>query len=333
MRFDAPIAFFILLLIPLYLWLDRRLSRRAPAVRFPTVALLPKARGTARYAVLARRALRSLAFGLIAFGLAHPSIPQSGRTTTIEGIDICLALDISRSMRAEDFPPNRLEAAKETLRDFVKARRNDRIALVAFAGDAFLQCPLTLDHEALDRLIRAADFSLTNTEGTAIGDALVKSTARLKDSTAQSRIVVLLTDGESNRGEVDPESATEIAATLGIRVYTVGVGGERGAPIPIDDPVYGKIYVTNPDGTPLLTQLDEESLRVIADATGGRYFNAANRETLRAVLNEIDRLERSEIEVRKPPAFRDVAHWFFLAAIVALLFEAGLSRTWLRVLP
>ena len=236
-------------------------------------------------------------------------------------------------MRAEDFSPNRLEAAKGTLREFVRARRNDRIALVVFAGDAFLQCPLTLDHEALGKLIQDADFELAETEGTAIGDALAKAAARLKDSSAQSRIIILLTDGENNRGNIDPLTAARAAAALGIRVYTVGVGGKSGAPIPIDDPVYGRLYLRNPDRTLLLTTIDEGALREIAAVTGGRYFNASDKAALDAIYQEIDRLERSKLETRLPPAYQSVSHWFYLAAAALILLEGVLSRTLLRVLP
>lgn len=207
------------------------------------------------------------------------------------------------------------------------------MGLVLFAGDAFLQCPLTLDHRALDELIALADFSLTDVEGTAIGDALVKASARLQDSTAKSRIVVLLTDGENNRGNIDPHTASRIAATLGVRVYAVGVGGTKGVPIPVEDPIYGKIYARNADGSLLLTRLDEALLREIAEVTGGLYFNAANKRTLAAIYEEIDRLERSRVERREPPTYRSLAYVFTLIAAMFLLVEAVLTRTALRTLP
>jgi Ca-activated chloride channel homolog len=333
LRWQFPVVLWALALIPVFWIVDYLLARRAPSISYPDVDLLPKSGASARLAILIPRALHALTLACIVLGLAHPEAAYVGGTTTVEGIDICLALDLSRSMRAEDLAPNRLEAAKATLRDFVKARENDRIALVVFAGDAFLQAPLTLDHGAVDRLIEAADFSLAELDGTAMGDALVKSSARLKDSKSQSRVVVLLTDGENNRGEVDPENATRIAAALGIRVYTIGVGSQTGARIPINDPVFGPDYVRGADGRPLVTKLDEEVLQQIARDTGGRYFNARDTQALADVLTEIDRLERSAIEIYRPPAYESAARWFYIAAFVLLLTQGMLTRTWLRVLP
>ncbi len=333
LRWQFPLVLWGLSLIPAFWIVDHLLAKRAPRINYPALSLLPDAGVSVRVHVLAPRALRALTLACIVLGMAHPEAAYVGGTTTIEGIDICLALDLSRSMRAEDLAPNRLVAAKATLRDFVRARENDRIALVVFAGDAFLQAPLTLDHDAVDRLIEAADFSLAELDGTAIGDALVKSSARLKDSKSESRVVVLLTDGENNRGEVDPENATRIAAALGIRVYTIGVGSETGARIPIDDPVFGADFVRGSDGRPLVTKLDEDALRKIARGTGGRYFNARDRQALADVLGEIDRLERSTIEVYRPPSYESVSRWFYVAAFVLVLMEGILSRTWLRVLP
>jgi Ca-activated chloride channel family protein len=319
-----------LLLAPLYIVLDGWLSSRAPAVRYATLALLP---ASGHRALWLRRVLRAAAIGAIVLAMAHPEAPLPAAGELVEGIDICIALDISRSMRAEDLPPSRLEAAKEALRDFVHTRRNDRIGLVVFAGEAFLQSPLTLDHDALAELIREADFDLTDVEGTAIGDALAQAASRLQRSSARSRAIVLTTDGEHNRGDIDPHTAARAAATVGIRVYTVGIGGPMGAPIPIDDPIYGKTYARNTDGSLLLTKLDEPLLRDIADATGGQYFNAADKNSLERIYREIDRLERSVLEHRPPAAFQSVAHWFYLAAFVLVLTDAVLGRTWLRTLP
>lgn len=290
-------------------------------------------RGWRRHEGTFRNLLRALAVGSLVTALAQPEVPKSSSVTAVEGVDIVLVLDISRSMRAEDFLPNRLEAAKEVLREFVRRRRNDRMGLVLFAGDAFLQCPLTLDHRALDELIASADFSLTDVEGTAIGDALAKASVRLQNSTAKSRVIVLLTDGENNRGTIDPQTASRIAATLGIRVYTVGIGGTKGVPIPVEDPIYGKIYTRNADGSLLLTRLDEMLLREIAEITGGIYFNAENKRTLSAIYEEIDRLERSFVERREPPTYQSLAYVFTLIAGMVLLIEAFLVRTVLRMLP
>jgi Ca-activated chloride channel family protein len=269
----------------------------------------------------------------VVVALAQPEMPRVSQATSVEGVDIVLALDISRSMRAEDFAPNRLDAAKEVLRKFVRRRVNDRIGLVVFAGDAFLQCPLTLDHDALEGLIESADFSLTDTEGTAIGDALAKAAARLKESPSRSRIIILLTDGENNRGNIDPQTAARTAAALGMKIYAVGVGGTKGAPIPMNDPIYGKVFTRNADGSLLLTRLDAKLLGEIAETTGGRYFNAQDNETLDNVYREIDRLERSVVDRRMPPTYRSVAHVFYLAAFVVVLIEAVLTRTTLRTLP
>jgi len=297
------------------------------------VVLLQPLADWRRHGGVIENALRAVAVGLVVVALAQPEMPRAAQTARVEGIDIVLVLDISRSMRAEDLEPNRLDAAKAVLREFVRRRKNDRIGLVLFAGDAFLQCPLTLDHDALENLIESADFSLTEAEGTAIGDALAKAAARLKESTARSRIIILLTDGENNRGNIDPQTAARTAAALGIKVYAVGVGGTQGAPIPMDDPIYGKVYIRNADNSLLLTHLDEPLLKEIAHITGGQYFNAKDRPSLSRIYREIDQLERSVLDLRMPATYRSVAYLFYLAASAVVLIEAILTRTVLRVLP
>jgi len=333
MRWQFAAVLWALPLVPVLLYVRHRVHRRVRGLRYAELSLLGSESDWRRHREAIRTTLVGASLVLILLGIAQPEVLRRASSVSVEGIDIALALDISRSMRAEDFPPNRLEAAKRTLREFVKGRRDDRIALVVFAGDAFLQCPLTLDHDALDGLIGAADFSLSDVEGTAIGDAVATAAGRIKDSDAESRVVILLTDGENNRGNVDPQTAAQAAAALGIRVYAVGVGGRTGAPIPTDDPVFGRGYVRNADGSMLMTKLDEQLLQDIAAATGGRYFNAQDAQALDAVYASIDRLERRTLERHAPPTYASLSHWFYLAAALLVLCDAWLSRTALRVVP
>ncbi|MDE0022421.1 MAG: VWA domain-containing protein [Candidatus Poribacteria bacterium] len=328
MVWQHPAALAALALAPLYWAADAYLSRYAPAARHGNADALPDASSSGGAPGLFRRLMRSAAVALIVMALAQPKLPADDRLNVGAGVSICLALDLSRSMRAEDFRPNRLEAAKTTLRRFVKARPDDRIGMVAFSGDAFLQSPLTLDHTALDRLIERTDFNLVDANGTAIGDALIKAAARLKDAPGKSRVIVLVTDGENNVGRVAPESAAEAAAEMDIRIFAVGVGSAEGAPIPLRGG-----FVRRADGSRIITRVDEMLLRRIADSTGGRYFNAADQRALDSAMREINRLEKAPTAAARLTTYESAAHWFYLAAFLLLAVESALVRTFLRVLP
>lgn len=287
-------------------------------------------------AVVARRllpAVRLAALALLALGLARPQVVEREEEIRTEGIDIMLALDISGSMQAEDFKPaNRLHVAKEVVAEFLGMVRNDRVGLVVFAGQSFTQCPLTLDYDVLRTLLERVEIGMIE-DGTAIGTALANAVARLKDSAAKSKVVILLTDGENNAGKIDPETAAKIAEAIGVRVYTIGVGKQGGAPIPVQHPVYGKVYARNPDGSLVLTKLDEASLRRIADTTGGQYFRATDAEALKKIYAQILDLERTKFEVKQFERAKEYFRWAVFPALALILLELGLASTRLRVLP
>lgn len=317
-----------LALLPLAALLRARIARRRPrAVRYSAVSSVRAAgAGASRWAHRIPSILRGLALAALMVALARP---QSGSTTEnvlTEGIDIVLVLDISTSMLAEDLQPNRLEAAKAVAADFVAGRRNDRIGLVAFAGEAFTQAPLTLDYGVVASLIAELDPSMI-TDGTAVGMGLATALKRLETSDAASKVVILLTDGRSNRGEIGPLTAAEMAEALGVRVYTIGAGGTGEARIPVDDPLRGRVYAT------MRVDIDEESLRRMAELTGGRYFRATDAESLAAIYDEIDELERTEIEVENFTRYTERFPVPLALGLLLLLAEVTLAQTAFRRLP
>ena len=320
----AVAAFFVL----------RRGLRRRPAARYPS--LFGFAKDSTTWAVHARRALpavRLIALALLVIALARPQKVKHEEEIQTEGIDIMLALDISGSMQAEDFKPqNRLRVAKDVVKQFLGMVKNDRIGLVVFAGQAFTQCPLTLDYGILETLVESVQIGMIE-DGTAIGTALANAVNRIKDSAAKSKVIILLTDGENNAGKIDPETAAKVAQAFGVRVYTIGVGKEGGAPIPVDHPVYGKIYARNPDGSIILTKIDEKALRRIADITGAQFFRATDEEALAKIYREILELERTKFQIKRYERVREYYRWAAVPAGLLFLLEIILLRTRLRVLP
>ncbi|HYV86670.1 MAG TPA: VWA domain-containing protein [Patescibacteria group bacterium] len=237
--------------------------------------------------------LRLLGLALLAVALARPQTWFHEEEVLTEGIDIVIALDVSGSMRTEDFrPKNRLLVAKDVVSKFVRGRRNDLIGLVAFAANAYTRCPATLDYGVLQDLLERTDFATREEDGTAIGMGLATAASRLKDVRGKSKVIILLTDGRNNRGQIDPLTGARLAQALGIKVYTVGIGKEGEAPYPIDDPLMGRRYIM------VQADIDEDVLKQIADATGGQYFRATDSESLRSIFDRIDRMEKSEIRVR-----------------------------------
>lgn len=333
MTFRDP--WLLLALVPVllvgFVVLWRGLRHRAGA-RYPTL----DAFSGPTWAERARRVLpvlRLLALGLLVVAFARPQHVEKEEEIRTEGIDIMLCLDISGSMQAEDFKPrNRLHVAKSVVADFLNLARNDRIGLVVFAGQAFTQCPLTLDYDVLRGLLERVEIGMIE-DGTAIGTALANAVNRLKDSEAKSKVVILLTDGENNSGQIDPVTAAKVAEAIGVRVYTIGVGKKGGAPIPVQHPVYGKIYARNPDGSLLLTRIDEESLTSIADITGGQYFRATDAEALAKIYAQILELERTKFQVKQFERANEHFRWAAVPALALLLLELGLAYTRLRVLP
>ncbi len=236
-------------------------------------------------------ALRTAGITLLIIALARPQSTDKFQDVSTEGIDIVLTLDISGSMLARDFRPDRLEASKDVATEFISGRPYDRIGLVVFSGESFTQCPLTTDHAVLINLLREIQSGMIE-DGTAIGMGLANAVNRIKDSEARSKVIILLTDGVNNRGEIAPATAAGIAKTFGVRVYTIGVGTQGMAPYPVQTP-FGIQYQDMP------VEIDEAILREIAQTTGGRYFRATDNDKLVQVYNEIDKLEKSKIDVRQ----------------------------------
>lgn len=268
--------------------------------------------------------LRCIAFALLVVAFARPQSSNTQRNVNTEGIDIMLAIDVSGSMQARDFKPDRLTAAKELGIQFISGRRTDRMGLVVFAGESFTLCPLTTDHVTLINMFREVSIGVLE-DGTAIGSGLASAVTRIKDSEAKSKVIILLTDGVNNRGEVGPITAAEIAHTFGVRVYTIAVGTYGTAPYPIQTP-FGVQYKD------MKVEIDEELLKQIAQITGGEYFRATSNKALEEVYEQINKLEKSKIEItefsRKSEEFRP----FALAALLILALELLLRRTLLREL-
>lgn len=326
MRWDAPWALLLLLLLPMLVSRRRREVARNAAVLWVRVG----AAWAAGLTALPLRAITLLPWAALALALLALARPQQGlrlSETETRGVDIVLALDISPSMRAEDFRPrNRLFVAKETAREFIRQRPHDRIGLVAFAATSFTQCPLTLDHAVLIELLSGLDFGMAE-DGTAIGMGLATSVARLKESKTPSKVVVLLTDGQNNRGAIDPLTGAELAAALGVRVYTVLVGRGGVVPVPMDDPVFGRRIEM------VRMEVDEGALRDIARRTGGRFYRALDPDALAGIYDAIDRLERAPIRSIQYREYVDLGP-VLLGCAGALMLVYGLSSTtWAFRLP
>ncbi len=268
---------------------------------------------------------RVLALALMIVALARPQKQDSWHQSDSEGIDIMMSLDISGSMLAEDFKPNRLEAAKDMAMDFIADRPQDRIGLVIFAGESFTQCPLTTTHQELMRLFGQVNTEML-TDGTAIGNGLATSINRLKDSKAASKVIILLSDGVNNSGEVSPLTAADIAKKFDIRVYTIGVGSEGTAPFPVKT-AFGTRYQN------MEVKIDEAVLAQIAEMTGGQYFRATDEQKLRKIYEEIDKLEKTIIKEKKYTSTEERFFWFALIAALLLIAEAILRNTLFKQMP
>ena len=330
MQLHDPWMLLLLVLVPLLARPRRR--NQAPALPYPMVDALravgPGRRAHWRWLLTA---LRVAALALLVVGLARPQLGRAATQVRAEGIDIMLVVDLSSSMLAEDFQldagrANRLEAVKSVVREFLDKRPNDRVGLVLFSARPYTQSPLTLDHGWLLANLDRAHIGMIE-DGTAVGSALATAVGRLQGSEAKSKIVILLTDGQSNAGKVPPLTAAESAKTLGYRVYTIGAGTRGSAPYPQIDPFGRKVYVNMP------VDVDEETLQRIAEETGGRFFRATDTESLRQIYADIDRLETTSLEGLQYLDYDDLYVWLVLAALVLLAGEALLAQTWLRVLP
>lgn len=327
-RFQDPLWFGLLLLFPIVFWVHRRWeANRSGALRFSAVESVEgTGMGKSRWAVRIPGILRLLTLTAVIVALARPQTGVTSETILTEGVDILLAMDVSSSMLAEDLEPNRLEAAREVAAEFVRGRRNDRIGLVAFAGEAYTQAPLTLDYGVIVDLLGELDVGMIE-DGTAVGMGLATAVKRLQDSDAESKVVVLLTDGRNNRGEIGPNTAAQMAQALGVRVYTIGAGTRGTARVPVTDPRTGRRYVN------MRVDLDEPTLQEIAGLTGGRYFRATDRESLETVFSEIDELETTEMQIEDFTRYGERFPPILAGGLFLLLLEIGLAQTLLRKLP
>jgi Ca-activated chloride channel family protein len=323
-EFAHPVFLWLFIIISImiawYIWREQKLqgSLSISAVKgfsFPQKGIVPRLRH-------AGIVLRSLAIAALIIALARPQSSLSWQNTTTEGIDIVIASDISGSMLAEDFQPNRLEAGKNIAIDFIKNRPDDRIGLVIFSGESFTQCPLTIDHDVLINLFKDVKNGMIN-DGTAIGMGLATAVNRLKDSEAKSKVVILLTDGSNNAGSISPITAAEIAKQFSVRVYTVGIGTKGYAPYPVQTP-FGIQYQRIP------VDVDEGTLTKIADITGGKYFRATDNETLKHIYEQIDKLEKAKIDVTQYHKKTEMFLPFALIALFFLLSEFIIKNTLLK---
>lgn len=318
--------YLLLLLIPLTVWYVVRLSKTQASFRLASAnafnGMKPGFRVYMRHFPFI---LRLLSLALVIVVIARPQSVSSWEESETQGIDIVMALDVSGSMLAQDLQPDRLQAARKVAAEFITDRSNDNIGLVIFAGESFTQCPLTTDHKVLLNLLNEINFGMID-DGTAIGLGLATSVNRLKDSQSQSKVVILLTDGTNNSGQIAPLTAADLARSYGIRVYTVGVGTKGMAPTPVNTP-YG-IRMQN-----MPVDIDEETLTEIAAMTGGQYFRAQDTEGLRQVYNEIDEMEKYLISVQNVTRRQELFLPWALIALALILLELLLRRTWLRSIP
>ncbi|MFV0390368.1 MAG: vWA domain-containing protein [Paludibacteraceae bacterium] len=327
MTFHNPeYLFLLLLLIPVigwYLWETRKSDA---SMQISSVARLKDAPQTARLRMRHLPfILRLLAISMLILAIARPQSSLNWRKENKEGIDIMMALDISGTMMAEDLRPNRLEAAKNVAVDFIQSRPNDNLGLVVFAAESFTQCPLTIDHTVLINLFSGIRYGMIE-DGTAIGLGLANAVTRIKESKAKSKVIILLTDGSNNRGDIAPMTAAEIAKTFGIRVYAIGVGSHGMVSMPVQTP-FGVRFEK------MKSEFDEATLEKIAEITGGQYFRATNNAKLREVYQEIDQLEKTKISVQEFSNKSELYFIFALLAFLLLLTEILVRNTWLKTLP
>ena len=323
--------FLLLLLIPYLIWYVMYRKKTEPTIRMSDTFAFRYAPKSWKVRLMPLSLLlRMLAFVMIVLVLARPQTQNSWKNKSVEGIDIMLAMDVSTSMLAEDLKPNRIEAAKQVASEFIAGRPNDNIGLSIFAGEAFTQCPMTTDHASLMNLLQNVRTDIAARglieDGTAIGMGLANAVSRLKDSKAKSKVVILLTDGSNNRGDISPMTAAEIAKSLGIRVYTIGVGTNKVAPYPM--PVAGGVQYVN-----IPVEIDNKMLSEIAVATEGDFYRATNTKELRKIYKEIDKLEKSKLNVKKFSKKYEAYQPFALAAVLILLLEILLRITIFRRIP
>lgn len=326
-NWENPELLYLLLVIPLLIiWYYFRHRSNNPALRFSDTSPLQEIKPTIKtYLIHSLFALRVIVIALVIIALARPQSVSTKQNVHIEGIDIVMSLDVSGSMLARDFKPDRLEAAKDVAKEFIAKRPNDRVSLVIFSGEAFTQVPLTTDHQMISNIFEEVQSGMIE-DGTAIGDGLATAVSRLQNSDAISKVIILITDGVNNSGSVDPVSAAEMANMFGIRVYTIGIGTQGMAPYPVQTPFGTQMQQME-------VQIDEELLQKIASMTGGQYFRADNNKKLKEIYKEIDTLEKSRIDVQEFRKKHEAFLPFALFAFVALVLEITLRYLVFRRFP
>ncbi len=325
--FQYPYLLLLLLVIPLLIlyriYFDKQINAR---MLYSDTSQFKGARKTLRLRLrLLPDILRYLAVAVLIVAIARPQTHFSKDEKSIEGIDIVFALDVSTSMLAEDFKPNRLESAKSVIERFIDARTSDNMGIVVFAGEAYTKCPSTIDHNILLQLLSATESGEID-DGTAIGDGLATAINRIKDSKSKSKVIILVTDGVNNMGAIDPLTAANIAKEYGIRVYTIGIGKMGYAPYPYQTP-FGKQYQN------VEVKIDEPLLKEVAKATGGKYFRSTENSSLKAIFEEIDTMEKSKIDVSFYREYTDVGQRLILVVVALLVAEVLLRKTILRTNP
>ncbi len=321
----------LLLLIPYILWYFIYRKRNEPTMRMSDTKMYQYAPKSLRVRLIhLPMLLRCICYVLIVCAMARPQTRNSWDNRTVEGIDIMLAMDVSVSMLAEDLKPNRIEAAKKVAHEFISGRPNDNIGLTIFAGEAFTQCPMTTDHVSLLRLLKDTRTDIVTRglidDGTAVGMGIANAVSRLKDSKAKSKVVILLTDGSNNSGDISPMTAAEIAKSLGIRIYTIGVGTNGVAPYPMV--VAGGVQYVSVRG-----EIDTQTLKEIAQTTDGNFYRATSVSELKKIYADIDKLEKTKMSVKHYAKLYEAYQPFALAALLVLLLEILLRITWFRRIP
>lgn len=321
----------LILIIPYIVWYVMKHRKTEPTLQVSTTRMYMNAPKSWKvYMLHLPFLLRIVSFVMIILVLARPQTTDNWQNSEIEGIDIMMAVDVSTSMLAEDLKPNRLEAAKKVAAEFINGRPNDNIGLTIFAGEAFTQCPLTVDHAVLLNLFNSIKGDIAQRglieDGTAVGMGLANAISRLKDSKAKSKVIILLTDGSNNRGDISPLTAAEIAKQFGIRVYTIGVGTNGTAPYPMQ--TYGGVQYVN-----IPVEIDEQTLTQIAGGTNGNYFRATSNSKLEEVYKEIDKLEKTKLNVKEFSKREEAFAIFGIIAFLSILLELVLRNTVLKKIP
>ena len=324
-KFNNPEYFylFFFLVVAIIYFISRK---KNPSLRFSNTSSLKKAKPSIRTRLLfLPYVLKILSISLFIIALARPQSTTESSETITEGIDIVIALDISTSMLAQDFKPDRFKASLSVAKEFIKGRHNDRIGFVVFAGESYTQCPLTTDYNILYELADKIKMGIIE-DGTAIGTAIINSINRLKDSKSKSKVIILLTDGENNKGEIEPETAAQAAEALGIRIYSIGIGKDR-APYPFKD-MFGNTRLREVD-----FKIDEEMMVGIAEGTGGKYFRAQDKGKLEKIYEEIDKLEKTKIKIKSYKRFNEKYEGFLFPGMILLLLALFLENTYFMKKP